>query len=140
MSGTESGTGPVGIVLVSHSRQVAESVARLALGLVGHVTALPVEAAGGTEDGALGTSSELITEAVRRADRGAGVVVLADLGSAVLTVRTLLAEEGELPEGTRLVDAPFVEGAVAAVVTASTGADLDAVAATATEAYGYRKL
>ncbi|MDG9702834.1 dihydroxyacetone kinase phosphoryl donor subunit DhaM [Streptomyces sp. DH37] len=131
---------PVGVVLVSHSRQVAESVAHMALGLAGGGAAVPVVPAGGTGDGGLGTSSELITEAARRADRGAGVAVLADLGSAVLTVRTLLAEEEELPRDTRLVDAPFVEGAVAAVVTASAGADLDAVAAAATEAYGYRKL
>lgn len=57
----------------------------------------------------------------------------------MLTVKALLAEGDELPDGTRLVDAPFVEGAIAAVVTASTGADLDAVAAAASEAYTYRK-
>lgn len=62
-----------------------------------------------------------------------------DLGSAVLTVKSLLAEGDELPEGARLVDAPFVEGAVAAMVTASAGGDLDAVAAAAAEAYQYRK-
>lgn len=45
-----------------------------------------------------------------------------------------------LPDGTRLVDAPFVEGAVAAVVTAATGADLGAVEAAAAEAYSYRKV
>lgn len=55
-------------------------------------------------------------------------------------MKALLAEGDELPAGTRLVDAPFVEGAVAAVVTASTGADLDAVEAAATEAYSYRKV
>lgn len=135
----KSGKKLVGVVLVSHSRQVAESVARLALGLAGSGS-VPIAPAGGTGEGGLGTSSELISEAARRVDRGAGVAVLADLGSAVLTVRTLLAEDDELPENTRLVDAPFVEGAVAAVVTASTGADLDAVAAAATEAYDYRKL
>lgn len=96
-------------------------------------------AAGGTPDGGLGTSSELIIEAARRVDRGAGVAILVDLGSAVLTVKALIAEGDELPEGARLVDAPFVEGAVAAVVTASAGADLDAVATAAHEAYGYRK-
>ncbi|MFF2460381.1 PTS-dependent dihydroxyacetone kinase phosphotransferase subunit DhaM, partial [Streptomyces mirabilis] len=72
-------------------------------------------------------------------DRGAGVAVLTDLGSAVLTVKALLAEGDELPDNSRLVDAPFVEGAVAAVVTASTGADLAAVEAAAAEAYTYRK-
>ncbi|MFJ3670858.1 PTS-dependent dihydroxyacetone kinase phosphotransferase subunit DhaM [Streptomyces sp. NPDC090106] len=130
----------VGIVLVSHSAAVAESVAELARGLVGGAVTVPVAPAGGTEGGGLGTSSELIAAAAASVDRGAGVAVLADLGSAVLTVKALLAEGDELPEGTRLVDAPFVEGAVAAVVTASTGADLAAVEAAATEAYGYRKV
>jgi dihydroxyacetone kinase DhaKLM complex PTS-EIIA-like component DhaM len=55
-------------------------------------------------------------------------------------VKALLAEGDELPAGTRLVDAPFVEGAVAAVVTAAAGADLEAVAAAAGEAYAYRKV
>ncbi|WP_327654518.1 dihydroxyacetone kinase phosphoryl donor subunit DhaM [Streptomyces sp. NBC_00483] len=130
---------PVGIVLVSHSKDVAESVARLATGLSGGGDTAPVAAAGGTEDGGLGTSSELISAAAAEVDRGAGVAVLVDLGSAVLTVKALLAEGDELPDATRLVDAPFVEGAIAAVVTASTGADLDAVAAAASEAYTYRK-
>ncbi|MFJ9127473.1 dihydroxyacetone kinase phosphoryl donor subunit DhaM [Streptomyces sp. NPDC102340] len=130
---------PVGIVLVSHSKDVAESVARLAAGLSGGGDTAPVAAAGGTEDGGLGTSSELISAAAAEVDRGAGVAVLVDLGSAVLTVKALLAEGDELPDATRLVDAPFVEGAIAAVVTASTGADLDAVAAAASEAYTYRK-
>ncbi|MFF7703026.1 PTS-dependent dihydroxyacetone kinase phosphotransferase subunit DhaM [Streptomyces lydicus] len=129
----------VGVVLVSHSGPVADSVAALARGLAGAAAGAPVASAGGTPDGGLGTSSELIAEAARSVDRGAGVALLVDLGSAVLTVKALIAEGDELPAGSRLVDAPFVEGAVAAVVTASTGADLDAVAAAAGEAYGYRK-
>lgn len=131
---------PVGIVLVSHSAEVAASVAELAKGLAGGAATVPVVPAGGTEDGGLGTSSELIAAAAASADRGAGVAVLTDLGSAVLTVKALLAEGDELPDGTRLVDAPFLEGAVAAVVTAAAGADLDAVEAAAAEAYGYRKV
>ncbi|WDO10080.1 PTS fructose transporter subunit IIA [Streptomyces murinus] len=129
----------VGIVLVSHSAEVAASVVALAKGLAGGAAAVPVAAAGGTEGGGLGTSAELISAAAASVDRGAGVAVLTDLGSAVLTVKALLAED-ELPEDTRLVDAPFLEGAVAAVVTASTGADLAAVEAAATEAYDYRKV
>ncbi|KOG43612.1 PTS-dependent dihydroxyacetone kinase phosphotransferase subunit DhaM [Streptomyces resistomycificus] len=130
----------VGIVLVSHSAEVAASVAELAKGLVGGGNAPPIAPAGGTEGGGLGTSAELIAAAAASVDRGAGVAVLADLGSAVLTVKALLAEGDELPDGTRLVDAPFVEGAVAAVVTAATGADLPAVEAAAAEAYTYRKV
>ncbi|MER6418212.1 PTS fructose transporter subunit IIA [Streptomyces sp. NPDC001137] len=130
----------VGIVLVSHSAEVAASVAELAKGLAGGEVSVPVAPAGGTEGGGLGTSAELIAAAAASVDRGAGVAVLTDLGSAVLTVKALLAEGDELPDRTRLVDAPFVEGAVAAVVTAATGADLAAVEAAAAEAYTYRKV
>ncbi|WP_055612495.1 PTS fructose transporter subunit IIA [Streptomyces phaeochromogenes] len=137
---TGGGEKLVGIVLVSHSAAVAASVAELATGLAGGGTTAPVAPAGGIEGGGFGTSSELISAAAAAVDRGAGVAVLADLGSAVLTVKALLAEGDELPAGTRLVDAPFVEGAVAAVVTASTGADLAAVEAAAADAYGYRKV
>ncbi|WP_328581092.1 PTS-dependent dihydroxyacetone kinase phosphotransferase subunit DhaM [Streptomyces sp. NBC_00370] len=130
---------PVGIVLVSHSGPVAAAVAELARGLAGSGPEAPLAAAGGTPDGGLGTSSELITAAAAEVDRGAGVALLVDLGSAVLTVKTLLIDGDELPDGARLIDAPFVEGAVAAVVTASAGGDLDAVEAAAAEAYSYRK-
>ncbi|MFJ3923146.1 PTS-dependent dihydroxyacetone kinase phosphotransferase subunit DhaM [Streptomyces sp. NPDC090022] len=132
----------VGVVLVSHSARVAESVAELARGLAAGGPAAPVAAiapAGGAPDGGLGTSAEAILAAARAVDRGAGVALLADLGSSVLTVKTLLAED-ELPPHSRLLDAPFVEGAVAAVVAASAGADLDAVATAAAEAYTYRKV
>ncbi|MET8830920.1 PTS fructose transporter subunit IIA [Streptomyces sp. NPDC004610] len=131
---------PVGIVLVSHSAEVAASVAALAKALAGGGDTVPVAPAGGTEGGELGTSAELIAAAAASVDRGAGVAVLTDLGSAVLTVKALLAEGDELPPDTRLVDAPFVEGAVAAVVTAAAGADLAAVEAAAADAYGYRKV
>jgi dihydroxyacetone kinase DhaKLM complex PTS-EIIA-like component DhaM len=129
----------VGVVLVSHSAAVAEAVAALAAGLAGGGEPAPVAAAGGTPDGGFGTDAGAIARAARTVDRGEGVAVLADLGSAVLTVKALLADEDELPPGTRLLDAPFVEGAVAAVVTASAGADLAAVAAAAEDAYSYRK-
>ncbi|MFG3100984.1 PTS fructose transporter subunit IIA [Streptomyces sp. NPDC048182] len=134
-----SGAETVGIVLVSHSAEVAASVAALAKALAGGGGEVSVAPAGGTAGGGFGTSSELVASAAASVDRGAGVAVLADLGSAVLTVKALLAEGDELPEGTRLIDAPFVEGAVAAVVTAATGADLAAVEAAAAEAYSYRK-
>ncbi|MFE3517971.1 PTS-dependent dihydroxyacetone kinase phosphotransferase subunit DhaM [Streptomyces sp. NPDC059166] len=134
-----SGDEQVGIVLVSHSGPVAQAVAELARGLAAGGATAPVAAAGGTSAGGLGTSTELISRAARAVDRGAGVALLVDLGSAVLTVKSMLADGDELPEGARLVDAPFVEGAVAALVTASAGGDLAAVEAAAAEAYAYRK-
>lgn len=131
----------VGIVLVSHSSRLAEGVAELA-GQVSGGT-VTIVAAGGMDDGGLGTSAAKVTAALARAESGAGVLVLPDLGPAVLTVRALLAE---LPDsvvsgtGVTVADAPFVEGAVAATVTAATGADLVAVAKAAQEAWHARKL
>ena len=129
----------VGIVLVSHSAELARGL-RTLLSQVS-TEDVPIEVAGGTDDGRIGTSYDRIASAIDRADRGAGVVVLTDLGSAVLTARTVLADRsaGSGPEPV-LVDAPFVEGAVAAAVLAGTGADLAAVTAAAEEARDARKL
>jgi PTS hybrid protein len=66
------------------------------------------------------------------------VVVVPDLGSAVLTVRALLEDTDDARVA--LADAPFVEGAVAATVTAAAGADLKTVAGAAREAWHARKL
>jgi phosphoenolpyruvate---glycerone phosphotransferase subunit DhaM len=128
----------VGLVLVSHSVALAEGAAQLAEQIGGGTVA--IIPAGGTDDGRLGTSAEKVADAVRRADSGAGVVILPDLGSAVLTVRALLADPEQLPAPLELVDAPFVEGAVAATVTAAVGGDIKAVAAAAEEARNARKL
>ncbi|MCX4757602.1 dihydroxyacetone kinase phosphoryl donor subunit DhaM [Kitasatospora purpeofusca] len=129
-------SGHVGIVLVSHSAALAGGLREL-LGELASAEVRVVVAAG-TEDGGLGTSYELIARAVVAADSGAGAVVLPDLGSSVLTARTVLEDEPR--PGVVLVDAPFVEGAVAAAVTASTGAALAEVVAAAEEARGFRKL
>ena len=126
----------VGIALVSHSARLAEGTADLAAQVGGGT--VTVIAAGGTDDGGLGTSAAKVERAIGAAEAGAGVLVLPDLGSAVLTVRALLAD---LPEANvTLADAPFVEGAVAATVTAAAGADLKAVAKAAEEAWHASKL
>jgi len=75
--------------------------------------------------------------AIRRADHGDGVVVLADLGSAVLTIRHILERGNGV---VKLADAPVVEGAVAAAVVASMGLPLDDVVKAAEEARHARKL
>ena len=92
----------------------------------------------GIRTGGLGTSDELVRAAIERADQGDGVLLLCDLGSAILTVREVLDGNGN--GHIRLVDAPFVEGAVAAAVIASSGAPLDEVAQAAVEARDARKL
>ena len=126
----------VGIVLVSHSADLAAGAAHLAAQVSGGT--VTIIAAGGTDDGDLGTSAAKVERGLSLADSGAGVVVLPDLGSAVLTVRAVLEDLA----GTRvmLADAPFVEGAVAATVTAAAGGDVKAVAAAAEEARHVRKL
>ncbi|MEV4923338.1 PTS-dependent dihydroxyacetone kinase phosphotransferase subunit DhaM [Streptomyces roseoverticillatus] len=131
--------GRVGIVLVSHSREVAASTAQLAKALVGTGDPAPAAPAGGLPDGSVGTSADLVRRAVTAADQGRGVAVFCDMGSAVLTVKALLAE-GFGGSEVRIADAPFVEGAVAALVTASAGGDLAAVLAAADDARAYRKL
>ena len=97
-----------------------------------------IEVAGGGPDGALGTDDTLVRDAIRRANQGDGVVVLGDLGSAILTIRHVLERQSN--GHARLVDAPLVEGAVAAAVVASTGCALGDVANAAEEARGANKL
>jgi len=127
----------VGIVLVSHSAELATGAAHLA-GQVSGGT-VTIIAAGGTDDGDLGTSAAKVEHALGQAESGAGVVVLPDLGSAVLTVRAVLENHNDATS-VLLADAPFVEGAVAATVTAAAGGDVKAVAAAAEEARHARKL
>ena len=125
----------VGIVIVSHSADIASGAAELAGQMAGPDVRL--EAAGGAPDGGLGTDEDLVQRAIAAADQGDGVVVLGDLGSAILTVRAELDGDGD---GARLADAPIVEGAVAAAVAASAGMDLGFVVQAAEEARGYSKL
>jgi multiphosphoryl transfer protein len=118
----------VGIVLVSHSAELARGAATLARQMAGDVA---VEPAGGlAEPGEpLGTDAARVAEAIGRADSGDGVLVLADLGSAVLSAK--IAAELVADVRTLLSDAPLVEGAVAAAVAAQVGEPLAAVAAEA---------
>ncbi|GAA1265253.1 PTS fructose transporter subunit IIA [Kitasatospora nipponensis] len=125
----------MGIVLVSHSPLLGAGLRELVEQLGGGGVAVAVAA--GSADGGIGTGYELIERAVREVDGGAGVVLLPDLGSSVLTARTVLADLARAD--VVLVDAPFVEGAVAAVVTASTGAALAEVCRSAQEAWQSRK-
>lgn len=129
-------TASVGIVLVSHSARLVEGLREVLLALGS--ADLPVAVAGGDEDGGLGSSYALVEAAVAAVDGGAGVVVLGDIGSSVLTAKLLIAEAGR--EDIVLVDAPLVEGAVSAGVTAAAGADLAAVVAAAEEARTTPKL
>lgn len=125
----------VGIVLVSHSRDLANGLADLASQVAG--PEVKVEPAGGGPEGSLGTNGTTVGDAIARADCGDGVVILADLGSAILTVKHVL--EGRSNGHVRLADAPFVEGAIAAAVVSAAGRPIDDVVRAAEEARGARK-
>ena len=141
-------TARVALVLVSHSAELARGAAELAGQMAPDVL---VRGVGGGPDGGLGTSLDAIqetleevlatlAEAAGAADGapvpGGGVVVLGGLGSSVLTVEAALELDDTLAEHAVLARAPFVEGAVAAAVTAHGGADRDAVLASANASVG----
>jgi multiphosphoryl transfer protein len=123
----------VGIVVVSHSSQLADAVVRLAREMGGEDVV--VTAAGGLaeEPDAIGTDVTLVMDAIQRSDSGDGVLVLMDLGSAVLSAEMARDMLDEAADRVLLSDAPVVEGAVAAAAVARLGKGLDEVA---TEALG----
>ena len=126
----------VGIVVVSHSREIASGTADLAGQMAG--PDVRIRAAGGDPAGRLGTDGDRVRSAIADADAGDGVLVLGDLGSAILTARAVLEDSGN--GHVLLADAPLVEGAVAAAVAASAGLGLSDVRRCAEEASGASKL
>ncbi len=127
----------VGLVLVSHSPRIAEGTAELVRQMAGEVELATV---GGDSDGGFGTDPERIEAAIRDLDADE-VLVFMDLGSAVLSAETVLEMlPSERREQVRLVDAPFVEGAFAAGIIASTGAGAEECVEAAMEARTESKL
>jgi dihydroxyacetone kinase DhaKLM complex PTS-EIIA-like component DhaM len=148
----------IALVVVSHSEQAANGIAEVAAEMGGDAHIVPV---GGDPDGGIGTTAPSIADAIERAARGEnvdgaadeaphdadgdddvadGVVVLVDLGSAVMNAQ-LAIETLDAEYDVQLVDAPLLEGALnAAVAAASPKATLEEVVARAEEARDYRKL
>ncbi|MEV6096545.1 dihydroxyacetone kinase phosphoryl donor subunit DhaM [Nocardia sp. NPDC051981] len=116
----------IGLVVVSHSRALAEAAVALAAGLLPD-QGVPVRIAAGLSDTEFGTDAVAVAEAITAADSGDGVLVLLDLGSAVLSAETAL-DLLESPVAVRLSAGPLVEGLVSALAAAGGGGDLDAVA------------
>jgi len=124
----------VGIVLVSHSRRLADAAVELALQMVRGAPP-PIEVAAGLDNHVLGTDAARVKEAIDRVASPDGVIVLMDLGSAVLSAELALElrdDTGDCP--IVLSDGPIVEGLVAAVALAAAGAPLAEVAADASQA------
>jgi PTS hybrid protein len=124
----------VGILVVSHSAAIATGTVELARQMAADV---PLVAAGGTDDGGIGTSFEAITDGIEELAAADAVVVLCDLGSAYLTTDTALDFlDDEARARVHVSQAPLVEGTVAAAVAAQTGGDAEAVLAAAASAGG----
>ena len=122
----------VGIVIVSHSQQVAAGTAEMVLQMVGDE--VPLSWCGGNPDGGLGTSVEAIMEAISKAWSDSGVAVMVDLGGAEtnseMAIEMLPAER---QKKVVICNAPIVEGSVIAATEASGGASLEEVKSSAEE-------
>jgi phosphocarrier protein FPr len=131
----------ISIIIVTHSEELAIGVTELASQMAGE-DPVPVFPAGGTADGGLGTSFEKVTEALEQAlDKGDAALILMDLGSAVMV--TQMAIEMLPPDSqsrVQMTNAPLAEGAIAAVVEAAGGGDLEAVRRAAEQALASPKI
>lgn len=103
----------VGLVVVSHSATAAEGIVEVAAEMAGDAAIEPV---GGDGDGGIGTVPGDIESALEAADDGDGVLVLVDLGSAVMNADVAIETSGV---EAAIADAPVLEGAVNAAVAAT---------------------
>ena len=130
----------VGLVIVSHSWKIAEGVRDLAREMAQDSSGIIT--AGGLEDGSIGTDAQRIADAILAADSGDGVVILADIGSAIMSAETaleLLEDEGKEVNAV-IADAPTVEGSICAAVEAAGGGSVDSVLKSAEESREASKL
>ncbi|SFG30902.1 dihydroxyacetone kinase phosphoryl donor subunit DhaM [Oribacterium sp. WCC10] len=128
----------VGLVIVSHSWKIAEGIKDLTDQIaVGHKGII---CAGGMEDKEIGTDAVRISEAIKAADDGDGVVVLADLGSGIMSAETAIELMEDEDIIVKLADAPIVEGTVAAAVSAVSGDKIEDVIMAAEETRSMKKI
>ena len=123
----------VSLVIVSHSMRLAEGVVELAAQMA--LGKVAIVAAGGTIDGTLGTSVDKILDALQQVDGSDGILLLLDLGSAVMAAEMAIETfTHEHHYQVMISSAPLVEGAVVAAVEASIGNSLQEVAEAAASA------
>jgi len=128
-----------GIVVVSHSSKIAEGIVELTEQMTqGKVK---MKAAGGTNDGRIGTDAVKIQEAILEVDDGSAILIFMDLGSAIMSAETALDFlEEEVKNRVILVDAPLVEGVLAGAIQATISSDTDEIKRTAEAARGLNKI
>ena len=128
----------VGIVIVSHSKKLAQEIIAFSMEMA--QTDISVINAGGTSDERFGTDATIIMNAIQKADDGSGVIVLVDLGSAIMSANMAIEFlDEELQKRVFIADAPIVEGAISAISQASIGSSLEAVKKSAERAKEYSK-
>ena len=125
----------VGIVVVSHSQKLAEGAVELAKLMSGDAD---IVAAGGLDDGQMGTSFEKIMSAVESVHGEDGLALLMDMGSAVMTTEMVIEALGY--DDVIMLDGPVVEGAIVAALESSLGTPLQDLQAKVNEARETRKL
>ncbi len=123
----------IGFVLISHIKKLAEGARELGQLMAPDV---PVEAAGGLPDGSPGTDFETIREAIAKVSLPGvdTVLLIMDMGSSCMTAEMVMEEREETFPKVIMVDCPFAEGTVAAMVSASLGDDAETVMQAAMEA------
>ena len=124
----------VGIVIVSHSKNLADSVVEFT-GLM--APDAKIAAAGGMEDGGFGTSFEKIQKAIESVYSEEGVIVLMDMGSAVMTTEMVL--DMFEPDTVKMAACPLVAGAVVATIDAASGMKMDEILAALSQVAGTPK-
>lgn len=125
----------VGIVIVSHSQKLAEGVIEVARMMAEDA---PIAAAGGMDDDTLGTSYDKIRDAINSVYTNDGVVILADMGSAVMTAEIVLEDMNV--ENIKILNCPLVEGAILAAMESVAGRDLESLAERVETAHPSKKL
>ena len=112
------------LVIVSHSYKIAEGIKDLALEMARDHKG--IYCAAGLEDKSIGTDAVMIMDAIKNANDGDGVIVLADLGSGIISAETaidMLDEDIKV----KIANAPIVEGSIIAAIESSIGSDFDKV-------------
>lgn len=128
----------VGIVVVSHSYQLAEETIKLSLQMA--QSELAVINAGGGSDSSFGTDPMRIMDAIEKADSGQGVLILLDIGSAIMSTEMAIEMSGADEANIKIANAALVEGCIAGVTSASIGMTLDEVLMAAEEAMSFPKV
>ena len=135
----EWGDGLVGIILVSHSKKMAEGAKEIIEQVIGDK--IKIKVAAGTSDNRLGTDVFLIEQKVLEIFDGDGVLIIPDLGSAVMSTEMAIESlEEPIRSMTQLADSPFFEGAIAAAMEASFGKSLEKVKQAAENTRGMKKI